>query len=145
MATKVRQVLIDEDEHERLRALDEEVKGLRTALELIAPKVPKAFAELLGPFETILYDKGCLLPIGWGHKIKRKLEDHETLALKMLGDIEYLGGDEGSEFGLVVRWLTPDEAQAKYGAPHSVELGPRGGFRQVMYGSTPFNHKKMRP
>lgn len=137
--------MIDEMDSESLRT---EVQRLREALEMVAPKPPKAFKNALGPFEMLLYDKGARRPIGWGFKILRKLEDDEAAAMKTHGDIEFLHSqtEEGeNEYGLIVRWLTPAEAEAKYGKPSKPEYGPRGGFRQVFYGTTPFNHRRMDP
>ena len=138
---------IDEVDYERLR---EENKNLRAAVDVLAPKAPPGYGEVLSPvFETLLLDKGCREPIGWGFRILKKVED-EALndALKKHGDIEFLHGAvdaTDAQFGLIVRWLTEEEAAIKYGKRGPVEFGPRGGFKQVLYGDKAFNHRKMRP
>lgn len=112
------------------------------------PKPPVGYGEVLdSKYQLLLHDKGCNEPIGWGFGIKMKIEDKAlNEALKTHGDIEFLhGAVEGFEFGLIVRWLTEEEATKKYGKPGEVEYGPRGGFKQVFYGTTPFNHKRMKP
>lgn len=140
---------IDENELAELKKareerdeLKEQVKLLRAALDTVAPKPPAEFAEVLGTYATLVIDKGCREPIGWGFRILRKLEDPEAEAMKRIGDIDWLGPDE---FGLIVRWLSEEEAEAKYGKRGDVEFGPKGGFRQVMYGDKAFNHRKMKP
>ncbi len=135
-------------------------KRLRAAVEVLAPPRPKALTDFLSPnFETLVYDKGCRQPIGWGWKLTKKLktEDGTDLmvaarpvveALKEVGDIEFLhtSDDEGNnEYGLIVRWLTAAEAEAKYGPRGAIEWGPKGGFKQVTYGASAFNHAKMKP
>lgn len=133
-----------------IEELEEENAALRAVRDLLAPKAPPGYGEVLSPvFEMLLTDKGCREPIGWGFRILKKIED-EALneALKKHGDIEFLHGAADAtdaQFGLIVRWLSEEEAEKKYGKRGEVEFGPRGGFKQVMYGTTPFNHRHMRP
>lgn len=128
-------------------ALNERIARLEALVEMLAPKVPPGYGEVLSPkFEMLLRDKGCNEPIGWGFGIKMKIEDKALNdALKTHGDIEFLHGESEFEFGLIVRWLTEEEATKKYGKPGTPEFGPRGGFRQIMYGDKAFNHRRMKP
>lgn len=128
------------DERDELK---EQVKNLRAALETVAPKPPEGFSEMLSPmYGTVVFDKGCREPIGWGFRITRELNDEEAEAMKKHGDIDWIGD---GEYALVVRWITPAEAEAKYGKPHDLKFGPRGGFNQIFYGDKAFNHRKMKP
>lgn len=140
---------IDENELAELKKarderdeLKEQVKLLRAALDTVAPKPPAEFADVLGSYATLIIDKGCREPIGWGFRILRKLEDEEAEAMKKHGTIDWIGHEE---YGLIVRYLSEEEAEAKYGKRGDVTFGPRGGFQQVFYGDKAFNHRKMKP
>lgn len=132
-----------------LEKLKEENNLLKAALDACGPKPPKAFKEWLGPFQTLVIDKGCREPIGWGFKILKKIEDDAiAMAMKTHGDIDWLGtlNDDGEqEFGLVIQWLTAEQATLRYGPQGDIVWGPRGGFKQVLYGTKAFNHRKMCP
>lgn len=122
----------------------------QTAFEMLTPKAPAGFEKWLSPvFETLLHDKGSNTAIGWGFKLTAKIEDDTVAArLKEHGDIEFLHtqtADGANEYGLVVLWLSPEVAERKYGKPSGLEFGPRGGFRQILYGKTVFNHRRMNP
>lgn len=140
---------IDENELADLKKAKEErdelleqLKMVRAALETVAPKPPAEFADVLGSYSTLIIDKGCREPVGWGFRITRKLEDEEAERMKAHGTIDWIGHEE---YGLIVRYLSAEEAVAKYGPQGDVTFGPRGGFQQVMYGTKAFNHRKMKP
>ncbi|APU89014.1 hypothetical protein Rctr197k_231 [Virus Rctr197k] len=131
-----------------LKAENADLRARLEKYEPAEPKPPSGYSEVLdGTYQLLLRDKGCNEPIGWGFGIKMKIEDKALNdALKTHGDIEFLhGAIEGFEFGLVVRYLSEEEAVAKYGPRGAVSFGPRGGFKQVFYGTKAFNHRKMKP
>ena len=136
-----------EEQVARLKAENDDLRARLEKYEPPTPKPPPGYSEVLdGTYQLLLRDKGCNEPIGWGFGIKMKIEDKALNdALKSHGDIEFLHGETEFEFGLIVRWLTEAEAIAKYGKKGAVEFGPRGGFKQVMYGAKAFNHRRMKP
>jgi hypothetical protein len=134
-------------ENAKLKAEVEALKARLEKYEPAEPKPPPGYSEVLdGKYQLLLRDKGCNEPIGWGFGIKMKIEDVAlNNALKTHGDIEFLHGESDFEFGLIVRWLSEEEATKKYGKPGKPEFGPRGGFKQIMYGDKAFNHRRMKP
>ncbi len=52
---------------------------------------------------------------------------------------------ETGDWYLITKVLTPEEARAQYGEVTDLELGPRGGFRGVTFGSKKFGSKRLDP
>ena len=111
------------------------------------PAVPEAIRHLVAPtYDAVLFDKGCNQVIGWGFRILRKLEPAENDLVKLYGSVQYAPWErDDTQFALVIYSLSEEEAILKYGLRGEVVRGPRGGFRQVTYGTTCFNHPLMRP
>jgi hypothetical protein len=104
--------------------------------------MPVDLRRMFGTYGPQFFDAASGEPIGWGHKVLAYLGDRFTEASDY-GDLEY--GRQTDQWFLITRWLTPSEAQAKYGEVASLKVGPRGGFKSVTYGSTEFLSKRLDP
>jgi hypothetical protein len=97
---------------------------------------------MFGAYGPQIIDSFSGEPIGWGHKLLAHLGDRFE-ELSDYGDPEYTR--QTDQWLLITRWLTPSEARAKYGEVTNLEVGPRGGFKSVTFGSTRFLTKRLDP
>jgi hypothetical protein len=104
--------------------------------------MPPDLRRMFGDYGPQFFDSASNEPTGWGHKLLAYLGDRVKEAGDY-GDLEY--GRQTDQYFLITRWLTPSEARAKYGEATNLEVGPRGGFKSVTYGSTEFLAKRLDP
>lgn len=107
-------------------------------------KLPKDLAEYFGPYDACFYDAICGEPVAWGYPVLRHLGDELWAKAQALGTMECEHGFAPKWF-LVAKHLMPAEARKKYGEVTNIEVGPRGGFRSVTYGTKRFFTKKLDP
>ena len=107
---------------------------------------PKGYEDDLGPFGPVFFDACCGEPVGWGFRITRHLSEDRFNALREFGELKCSPGrwGKGSWF-LIIDRLTPAKAKAKYGEVTELNLGPRGGFQSVKYGTTMFFSRDVDP
>lgn len=103
---------------------------------------PPEFADALGPYEALVYgDYGSRHPLGWGFRLVERLGETRFEALRQLAQQQGWTVAcliPGVRWGLVIRWLTHEEATAQYGAVTGIERGPKGGFRSITFGAAKF-------
>jgi hypothetical protein len=105
-------------------------------------EIPPGFEDVLSSYGPVLIDMDCGEPIAWGFKIHKYLGPERFESLRKFGHLQCI---VMGEWALVTKWLTPDEARAKYGEVTRIETGPQGGFRSVTYGMRTFMNRRMRP
>ena len=109
-------------------------------------KIPEGYESDLAPYGAVLYDGWCGEPIAWGFEIRHRLGEERFNALAQHGQLECIDGfSVNTRWAVITKWLTPDEARAKYGQITDLALGPRGGFKSVTYGDKKFLSKKLCP
>ena len=107
--------------------------------------LPDSLKDHLGPYGACFFDSWCGEPVAWGHKVLDHLgEDLWSLA-GTIGTLECSHGSYSSNWYLIVKRLTSEEAVVKYGAVTNLELGPRGGFKSVTYGDKKFSSNCVDP
>jgi hypothetical protein len=113
--------------------------------------VPEAYAKSrqVSGFEAVVFDGE--VPIGWGFRCNGRtmtIERWEAFPGERVcvGIKDAPGGERIiGEWVYVERWLKPSEAIKVYGKISKLDVGPRGGFRSVVYGETVFHDKHMDP
>lgn len=108
--------------------------------------IPTHIAENLGNYGSQIKDGYCGEPIHWGYKIVSHLGEELWKEASNFGRQEcVMSGDfGGSTWYLITKSLTRQEAIEKYGPETHVELGPRGGFKHIIFGKTKFYFKELR-
>lgn len=108
---------------------------------------PEGYSEKeLGPYEPIVCDSLCEEDIGWGFSIRAHLSEERFNGLRAHGELWCCPGKFGvGAWHLITKWLTVEEAIAKYGKVTHIETGPRGGFKYVVYGETRFISPRLDP
>jgi hypothetical protein len=106
-------------------------------------EMPADLRFFFGAFGSQLYDSYCGEPVAWGYSVLSRLGDDKWSQASEYGTLEYSPGTDG--WFLITKVLTSDEARAQYGEITNLELGPRGGFKSVTYGSTKFGSKRLDP
>jgi hypothetical protein len=113
---------------------------------ITVPAAPEGYEGSLSGYGPILFDPSCGEPIGWGFVIRRQLGEEAFNALARYGDLQCLDPRGGpGNWALVVERLTEEKAIEMYGPRTELELGPRGGFKTVTYGTRKFRSTQMRP
>jgi hypothetical protein len=82
-------------------------------------------------------------PIAWGYEVLARMSEDRWAKASEYGRLECV--HETGDWYLITKILTPEEACAQYGGVTDLELGPRGGFRSVTYGSKKFGSKRLDP
>jgi hypothetical protein len=102
-----------------------------------------------GPYGPVLFSSADNEPIGWGYRRATFHVDEELFReIGRACDGTWIYTPPGSINGtwvLVTKWLTPEEAVAKYGPVTKLKQGPQGGFKSVTYGNTLFLHPRLKP
>lgn len=106
-------------------------------------QIPKKFDGYLTGYGPVCYDGYSGEPIHWGYRIIRRLGDELWAELSKLGSIVHVGEPMSSEWALVTKSLTRQDAIEKYGPLAHVELGPRGGFKWIQFGQKKFCLKSL--
>lgn len=106
-------------------------------------EMPADLRSFFGAYRPQFYDGNCGEPIGWGHAVLARMGNERWRQASEFGDLQcaYPNGD----WFLITKWLTPSEARTQFGEVTDLELGPRGGFRSVTYGSKRFGSKRLDP
>jgi hypothetical protein len=107
-------------------------------------KLPKDLVEYFGCYDACFYDPICGEPVAWGYPVLRQLGEELWAKAQTLGTLE-CDHDFDPKWFLITRYLTPAEARKQYGEVTNVEVGPRGGFRTVTYGTKQFFTKRLDP
>jgi hypothetical protein len=115
-----------------------------------SPKLPPLLHNLFGPYEPVILESGE--PVAWGFIPKGHLGENIWESAKEHGTWLVIGrGVEALMYGghadwaLITRWLTPEEAEKKFGRVTNLNLGPSNGFRSVTYGSKTFHSNWLQP
>jgi len=115
-------------------------------------EIDPLYKPYLGPYEAVVYDGNE--PIGWGFRLKNQMPSEMfnnfpgtpfCLGLSAYAGFNALSGRAMGEWVFVIKWLKPSEAVKKYGDVIKIIVGPKGGWRGVFYGQTPFLNKVMDP
>lgn len=83
------------------------------------------------------YDSWSGKPTQWGYKIISRVDDDNLWSeIKSLGiDMKCHYSEYGqSNWYLVTKQLSSNEAETKYGKITKIVTGPRGGYRKALYG-----------
>lgn len=108
-------------------------------------KIPKKFLPYLGTYGVMFHDSSCGEPIAWGYPVVAHLGNELWAEISKYGSLECNHSFPSSQWYLITKTLTPEEAVEKYGQITDLELGPRGGFRSVTYGDKNFISKRLKP
>lgn len=103
-------------------------------------KKPEGYEYDLSEYKACIFDAYCGEPTMWGFEIVNHLGEERFSKLYDYGSLECLG--KGKWF-LIKKKLTRAEAIEKYGEVTNVDLGPRGGFRSITFGSTTFLERQL--
>jgi hypothetical protein len=106
-------------------------------------EMPADLRRFFGGYGPQFHDGYCGEPIAWGYKVIARMDEERWSKGSEYGRLEC--GHETGDWFLITKVLTPDEARAQYGEVTNLELGPRGGFRSVTYGSKKFGSKRLDP
>lgn len=112
------------------------------AKKLIPPTPPSEFKHCLGPYQVLEIDGYSGEPLSWGFPIIVRLPENE---FNRLGNYGYLICMSMGNWGLATEVLTIKKAIEKYGPIKEIGLGPRGGWRYAVYGTTKFGAKTLDP
>lgn len=110
----------------------------------VSKTFPKDLEEYFGPYDVCWYDAICGEPVAWGYPVLRHLGEELWAKAQAYGTMECDHGFS-PEWCLVTKRLTPAEAKEKYGDVTNIDVGPRGGFRSVTYGTKQFLAKELDP
>lgn len=106
------------------------------------PEKPTGYEKDLSEYHAVLIDTGCSEPVAWGFALTKHLGEEKFEALKRFGMPYCISM---GKWVLVVKWLTSEEAEKKYGPVTSIERGPKGAFKSITYGNKRFVHACMQP
>ena len=109
-----------------------------TAQAPLAP--PSGFEDSLSRYGPVLRDGQCGEVIAWGFRITQRIGDARWAELGRHGDLECVY----PKWVLVVKWLSRQEAEAKYGPVTDEVFGPRGGWKAITFGETQFCARHLR-
>ena len=109
-------------------------------------KIPDKFLPYITGYGPQIHDCYCDEPIGWGYKIAKQMSKEDFNELGNYGEMECLyGAHLESNWYLITKWLTVEEAMERYGPMTKEERGPRGGFRKITFGKKTFSDKHLDP
>lgn len=97
--------------------------------------VPTGYKGELSLYKQCLFDSASGEPVAWGFEIYRRLSEERFDALRQYGALECCY----PTWFVIVKRLTRAEAIAKHGEVTGEELGPRGGWKSVTFGTTRFS------
>lgn len=107
-------------------------------------QIPEKFNSFLGAYGPVSFDSWCGEPVMWGYPIKQRLGEELWAELSQFGQLEYVGGHENGNWALIIKRLTRGDAIEQYGPQTSIDIGPRGGFRSITFGTKTFCQKWLR-
>lgn len=109
------------------------------------PLKPEGFEPYLGAFGVVLTDANHGEPIAWGWPVTKRMGVERFLALrKKLPVVCSSAGQLLSEWVVIAKALSHDDAVAAHGPVTRIEVGPKGGWRATTYGSRRFMHSRMK-
>lgn len=111
-------------------------------------EIPEDLKYYLGQYGEQIFDGWSGLCVGWGYRIVHHCGDEVWAKLAEFGEKECIVGGQHSPtytWFLITEWLSIESAIEKYGAITQIMTGPRGGFRSIRFGDTPFIHDSMDP
>ena len=97
--------------------------------------LPPSLKEHFGDYAAWVVDGWCGETIGWGYKPLHYMGESLWDEAKKHGDWHCF---KQGDWVLIIRWLTPEEAEKQYGKISHIETGPQGGFKSVAYGEKTF-------
>ena len=107
-------------------------------------KAPEGYKEYLSEYGPIFYEGEE--PVAWGFKLLKFMGEEKFTILKTMYDVVATGHDSPTlTWYAVVKYLSPKEAKKKYGAVTSLVTGPKGGFKNVTYGTMRFSYRHLDP
>jgi hypothetical protein len=106
-------------------------------------EMPANLRSSFGDYGPQLYDGYCGEPVAWGHKLLARLDEDRWRQASAYGELEC--AHETGDWFLITKVLAPNEARTQYGEVADLELGPRGGFKSVTYGTKKFGSKRLDP
>jgi hypothetical protein len=106
-------------------------------------EMPADLRRYFGGYGPQFHDGYCGEPIAWGYMVIARMGEERWTNASEYGQLECIHGT--GDWCLVTKVLTPDGARTQYGEVTGLELGPRGGFRSVTYGSKKFGSKRLDP
>ena len=106
-------------------------------------EMPTDLRSFFGGYGPQFHDGYCGEPIAWGYKVIARMGEERWSKASQYGRLECNHGT--GDWYLITQALTPDEARAQHGEITNIELGPRGGFRSVTFGSKKFASKRLDP
>ena len=106
-------------------------------------EMPDDLRKLFGLYGPQLCDAYSGQPISWGYRVLAHLGTKQWAEASQFGVLECAPGN--FSWFLITKRLTSDEARTQYGEVTNLELGPRGGFKSVTYGSKRFRSKSLDP
>lgn len=108
------------------------------------PKLPREFSTYVGSFGPVLFDSYCGEPVMWGFPIIKHLGEVLWSEISKYGRLVCNHGYP-PEWYLVTKTLDHKSAVRIYGEVTNLELGPRGGFRNITFGDKKFMSKELKP
>ncbi len=107
------------------------------ATENEQPLPPQGYESDLSGYRPVVFNGDQ--PIAWGFTLIKTLSDERFEALRS----KMTFADD--QWHVVAVKLTPAMAAEKYGPQTALDIGPRGGFRSVTFGTTVFYSRWLDP
>ncbi len=110
--------------------------------------IKSQFGDILGDYGIQLSDSSCGEPIAWGFRLNKKCDSETWANLKKHGELFFTGDPysiSATNWSLLTKKLTREEAIEKYGSITNEEFGPQGGWKSVTFGKKHFVSNFLRP
>lgn len=123
--------------------------NMNNVLTVTVPAKPKGYENDLREYAACFFDGICGEPVGWGFKLVRYLGEDRFHGLEHTPEYPNVrlecGHGYPSNWYLIAKHLTREEAIQKYGKVTEEIFGPRGGWKSVTFGDKKFGSDCVAP